>query len=104
MTDLVPLARLKAHLSLTPGDTLHDDYLAGLLASAVRTVELETGYHISGGAESLGKRDLPVAAQAVLLLAATWFTNRESVVVGGTPAKLPHGVEMLLNLIRVPVI
>lgn len=40
----------------------------------------------------------PVLKHAILFLAAHWFRNRESVVVGTISSDLPQGIEMLLSL------
>lgn len=42
--------------------------------------------------------------QAVLMLIAQWFDTRATVNIGGTVTPLPHGVEEILRLYRIPVI
>ncbi|ALK09501.1 head-tail connector protein [Blastochloris viridis] len=84
---------LKAHANIT-GDA-DDAVLARLLAAATKHVERVLGFPLDDTDE------LPEGApadleQAVYLLAAHWFENRETALVGLTTQPLPFGVADIL--------
>lgn len=60
-------------------------------------VRYMAGYAETGESPSDYRANIPRAIrQAVLMLIGSWYEHRESVVVGQTPAEVPHGVESLL--------
>lgn len=88
------IALLKAHLNIvgTEDDTLLSQKLAAAEAFA-------TSY-----CGETFTDPLPAAVeQAVLMLAAHWYENREAAVVGATASTIPFGVHQLLSPHRVQV-
>jgi hypothetical protein len=84
---------LKAHANIT-GEA-DDAVLTRLLAAATKHVERQLGYALDDTGE------LPDGApadleHAVYLLAAHWFENRETALVGLTAQPLPFGVADIL--------
>ncbi|SNX75275.1 gp6-like head-tail connector protein [Cereibacter ovatus] len=81
---IVDLGQLKAHLNIT--DLLGDEddaLLSDKLDAAQGHIERPVGYKIDsrfGGADQ--EPVPPSLAQAVLMLAAWWYDQRESAVVG----------------------
>ncbi len=57
---------------------------------------IEITYVCGYGANAVPKR----WEQAVLLLAAHWYENREATITGSTQKSIPFGVESLINLDR----
>ncbi|SFZ82420.1 uncharacterized phage protein (possible DNA packaging)/phage conserved hypothetical protein, phiE125 gp8 family [Devosia enhydra] len=87
----VDLTLAKAHMNITGSgdDTIITHYIAA--ADAQVTSQLGTGVD-----------DIPEAIfdQAVLMLAAHWYENREAVVVGLSAAFLPMGVAEIIREYR----
>ncbi len=97
MADVVTLDALKGQVRIDPDDGSEDALLVPILAAAVRAVENRTGRVFEGDSDTIGAADVPAANMAVLMLAAHWYRNRETVVVGASPAELPMGVEYLIT-------
>jgi len=93
----VDLASLKAHCNVTGTDD--DAVLTRLLSAASKHVENVLGYDLDDTDE------LPEGApadleQAVLMLAADWYENREATLVGVTAQEVPFGVARILDEYR----
>ena len=84
-----------ASLALAYGATSWPTPITG--ADAVR-VRYTAGYGPAPG-------DVPMPIrQAILLFIGHWFANRETVLIGQTPAQLPIAAEALLSAYRVPIL
>lgn len=80
------LTDLKAQLVIEASDD--DAFLTRLLAAAKAYIEGEVGYALDDAPADL--------EQAVLLTAAHWFENRESVVTGTIATSMPFGVAQIV--------
>lgn len=89
---MTPLALVRAHLNLEP-DPADDALLTHYLDAAEAWV---SGYIGTPFAAS------PLATQAVLMLAAHQFENREAVTFGN-PYSLPFGIHDLLSPLKARV-
>jgi hypothetical protein len=74
-----------------------DAYLVTLLEAACFAVEKHARIKIDQGNEFCTH---PLTIQAVKILVATWYKNRESNVTGLSVTELPHTFEYLIKLIR----
>lgn len=89
------LGEMRAHLNLTASQTLDDDLIVRKLKAAQEHVERELGYKIEeeypdGAPETL--------KEAIYQLAAWWYDQRETAIVGVTAMQIPFGVrEILIN-------
>ncbi|QUS39060.1 phage gp6-like head-tail connector protein [Tardiphaga alba] len=81
------LALVKKHLNIT-FDT-DDELLRGYIKAA-------EAYLIAHTRDDLFCREDPDVDQAVLLLAAHYYANREATMVGATVATLPFGVREVI--------
>jgi hypothetical protein len=89
------LADLKSQLNII--DDADDTLLAGKLAAAVAFTKNEIGSE-----DPLAYDDAPAdLQQAILLLAAHWYENREASVIGLTAIDLPLGYRDILQSHRV---
>lgn len=77
MAEPVTLAEIKVHLRLDAGVSGEDSYLDGLIVAARRSVELRTSRSIVAEEPTLIGDDLVSARQAMLLMVANWYLNRE---------------------------
>lgn len=84
------LDQLKAHLNIT--DTNDDLLLTDILSAATSYVE---GF--TGSIDAMLPAPPPELYQAVKLLAAFWYENRESAAYGSTPVEAPFGFWSLVN-------
>jgi len=91
MTEPVTLDEIKLYLRIDDDVTGEDGYLAGLIVSARRAVEMRTRRSIVGDEPGLTGDDLIAAKQAMLLLMGHWYANREG------DAKEPIQVSWLLD-------
>lgn len=94
MIDAVTLEQLKAQVR---ADDSEDGLLQIMLAASIRTIENRTGRTFADSDSPIAPADAQVAQMAVLLLAAHWFRNRETVAVGVTSSELPMSVEYLIT-------
>lgn len=94
MIDVVTLEELKAQVR---ADDSEDGLLKIMLAASIRTIENRTGRTFADGDSPIAAADADVARMAVLLLAAHWFRNRETVSVGVMASELPMSVEYLIT-------
>jgi hypothetical protein len=78
VTTVVALPDIKRNLRLLESATDEDAHIELLLAAAIRTVELETSRTMRGEDPTLTGEDLDLANQAVQLLVAFWYANREA--------------------------
>lgn len=93
--NLMSLDELKEHLNIDKCYFDDDAYLVTLMQTAELAVEKHARIRIKDGCF-----DRPLAVQAVKLLAATWYKNRENSVTGTIVAELPYTFEYLIKLIR----
>lgn len=94
MAEPVSLDALKVQLRLDLSYVDEDGPLAGLIVAARRTVEKVINQTIVGAAPTLPADDLPVVQQAILMLAAYWYDQRD-----GAAAE-PASVMALLRPLR----
>jgi hypothetical protein len=106
MAEPVTLDQLKKQLQILPADTEEDEFLGSLILAARRACEKRTGASVASEAPTLtDPADLAVFSQAVKMLAAHWYTNREAFVPGQTvAAEMPLAVQWLLDPYRVLVV
>jgi hypothetical protein len=99
---IVDLDLMKAHLNITDDLGTGDDALiAAKIAAAQDHVERLLGYRIEATYGGDGQDPLPPSlVQAVQLLAAHWYENRETVIVGVSAQAIPHGVWEIVNEYR----
>jgi uncharacterized phage protein (predicted DNA packaging) len=98
----VTLSTAKAHLNVTTSDD--DALLTAQIAAAQRFVEHMLGFTFEAATDDPPEGDpwadgIPADIdQAVLLLAAHWYENREATLVGVSAQPLPFGVaEIIAN-------
>lgn len=88
---------LKAHLNLTADedDELDDAVLPRVLAAAQAHCERILGYKMN---DQISLPDgIPAdLEQAVLMVAAHWFSEREAVLIGVSAQELPFGATQIL--------
>jgi len=91
------LSDLKEHCRVT--GSLDDALLTRLLSAATKHVERLLGFALDN------EDELPAGApadleNAVLMLAAHWYENREATLVGVSAQELPAGVAAVVNEYR----
>jgi hypothetical protein len=77
---------------------LEDGFDAPLLERLLETAEGHVANLI--GATELPDPLPPTITQAILMVAAFWYENREAATVGGSPYVVPFGVHELLQPYR----
>lgn len=78
MTDPVSLADVRLQLRLSDDDVAEDKLLIGYIAAAKRVCVSQTGFSFAEGApRAPSADDLAVIAQAMLMMVAHWYENRE---------------------------
>lgn len=97
----VTIEMVKQQLNLE-GVTGEDAYLGLLLSAATRSIELKTNRTIGGDAPTLTGDDLALAEQAILLLVATWYANREAATADARsmPAEMPLSLSWIIDQLR----
>jgi hypothetical protein len=93
----VSLNQLKQQLNIEVDNATDDDLLSKLIGAATAHVGQELGFAVDDADEfPAGTPD--DVAQAVLLIAAHWYENREATVIGaaGGAVSLPIGVRDIL--------
>lgn len=86
-------ATLREHLNGVP-DT--DDVLTRLLGASTAHIERLLGYKLTD-IEQLPEGPPADLEQAVLMLAADWYENREASLVGVSAQPIPFGVREIVN-------
>lgn len=87
----VTLAEAKLHLRINSGDGSEDTLIQDLIDTATEYCENYTGKKLADGVPKTIK-------QALLLLIAHWYTNREAVVASNAvPREVELTVRTLLN-------
>lgn len=94
MAEPVSVAQLEAQLRLPVGGSGEADYLATLIIAARRMAERSTDRKIVGDEPTITGDDRAMASQAILMLAAHWYYNREA------GDAMPVAVEALLWPLR----
>jgi len=94
MTAYIDIDDLKVHLNIDKDYTDEDTYLLNLWEAACAAIERYIDHPLD---DYLEDGQLPADMEhAAKLLVATWYQNRESVAYG-TPVKVPHTLEFLLQ-------
>ena len=88
----VTLAEAKLHLRINPGDNSEDGLIEDLITTAREFCENYTG-------KELANAEVPkTVKQALLLLVAHWYNNREAVISSNViPREVDLTVRALLN-------
>ena len=102
MAEIVTLEGLKEQLNFTPDQGVDDDNLLRRdLAAAQNYIESLLGFVIT---EVYGGTDQDPVPPALILViyqtAASWYENREAVLVGVNAQELPFGVWPIVNEFR----
>jgi hypothetical protein len=95
----ITLDQAKKHLNLDDCFCEDDDYIIQLIDVAEATVEENICRKLSDMEGDDGVIPSPLC-HAILLLVGNFYSNREPVVVGATPSKLPLSFEHLISLYR----
>lgn len=90
MAEPVSVAQLEAQLRFPVGGSGEAAFLGALLVAARRLAERHTDRVIVGDEPTITGDDLAVVSQAILMLAAHWYYNREA------EDAIPGAVMMLL--------
>lgn len=92
VTEPVTLAEAKLHLRINPGDDSEDGLIKDLITAAREFCENYTG-------KELANVEVPkTIKQALFLLIAHWYNNREAVVAANVvPREVELTVRALLN-------
>lgn len=78
MTDPISLADARLQLRLSEDDVAEDKLLTGYIAAAKRVCVSQTGFSFTEGApRAPSADDLAVIAQAMMMMVAHWYENRE---------------------------
>lgn len=89
---------VKQQLRLDPGDASENALIQGYLDAAIAHVEQHCDRRIVDGTPA-GPDEMAMTKdveQAVLLLVAHWYSNREAAVIGAASAQVQLGFERLL--------
>jgi hypothetical protein len=78
MAEPVSVAQLEAQLRFPVGGSGEAAYLATLIFAARRMAERHTDRVIVGDEPTITGDDMAIASQAILMLAAHWYYNREA--------------------------
>lgn len=98
---MVSLAELKTQARLEQDTNDEDGLLSILIVAARRACELHTGKIVVGDEPTIvADDDLAVFAQAVMMLAAHWYANREGAGAGTAAHEMPPAVRGLLEPFR----
>lgn len=99
---IVTLEDMKAQLNLTDDIGNADDALiTGKIEAAQNHIERLLGFSIEATFGGAGQDAIPPALmQAVFMLAAHWYENREASLVGVSGQYIPHGVWEIVNEYR----
>jgi hypothetical protein len=91
---IVTTAELREQLNLTDGLGEGDDALLDRKAAAAQDhIERLLGFKIE---ETYPDTVPPALKEAVLMLAADWYENREATLVGVSAQELPFGVQAIV--------
>lgn len=95
----VTLEEAKLHLRINPGDNSEDGLVGDIITAAREYCENYTGRVFVGDeAEEVPK----MVKQAMLLLIAHWYNNREAVTVSNMiPREMEMAVRVMLNQFKV---
>ncbi|MCB1511524.1 MAG: head-tail connector protein [Hyphomicrobiaceae bacterium] len=93
----VTLADMKAHLNVTTSDD--DDLISDQISSAEAHLAAWLGFDLDDAEEFPSGRPADLD-QAVKMLAAHWYENREGTMVGQTVMDIPFAVEEVIRNYR----
>ncbi|HEV7285920.1 MAG TPA: head-tail connector protein [Kaistia sp.] len=88
------LTALKQHCNIL--DDADNDVLTRVLAAASAHVERQLGYKLTD-TEQFPEGAPADVEQAILMLAAHWFENREASIVGVTAQSVPFGFDEIIR-------
>lgn len=88
------LATLKQHCNVT--DAADDLMFNGLLIAAAAQTAADLGFAVDDSVEFPGGTPADVE-HAILMLAAHWYENRETTLVGVTAQSVPFGYEDIVR-------
>lgn len=96
---IVSLEEMKEQLGITPDMGAVDDALiTRKIAASQEHIERLLGYKI---ADNFAPEEVPASLhEAVCQLAAWWYEQRESALIGVNAAEIPHGVWSIVNEYR----
>ena len=96
---IVSVAEIKEVLNLSDDlGTADDALLAQILAAAQAHLERQLGFRIADRFGAAGQDPVPPdLVQAVSLLAAHWFENREGSLIGVSAQSLPFGIDEIVS-------
>lgn len=102
MAEPVTLSDIKVHLRLDESATDEDPYLTAMIVAARRTCEARICRSIADPVAPLTEDDQFVLCQAIRLIVAAWYANREGVSTDARtmPVELPLAVTWLLEPLR----
>lgn len=96
---IIDLDQIKAQLRIDDSD--NDDVLEQKIAAAQNHLERLLGFKIEETYGGDGQDPIPPAlTECVLQLAAHWYENRQSVLVGETGQEMPIGFADVVNEFR----
>ena len=90
----ITLEQIKAHLNIDPDFTDDDEYLMSLADVAIKAIENHIDHSIEQFCHD-GVLEAPLQ-HAALLLIATWYMQRESIVLSRSTHVPPHCLDYLL--------
>lgn len=94
----IDLATMKGHLRVDPDDESEDGLIQGYIEAAKMHVAMHCDRRLvdgePGSPDEMGLT--PDVEQAILLLVAHWYANREAVVTGTIASQVQLGVDRLL--------
>ena len=94
MVDPISLADVRRQIRLDDDDVSEDPLLTGYMVAARRVCVSQTGFSLAdGAANGPSADDVDVIAQAMLMMVAHWYENRED-------SEPPAMALWLLGLIR----
>lgn len=95
---IVTLNEMRQHLNFTDSQTMDDELIERQLSSAQDLIERLLGYEIE--VEFKGVTVPASLKLCVCILAAHWYANRESSLVGVTAQEIPFGVREIVREYR----
>lgn len=93
------LMTVKKHLLVDDSFKDDDQYISRLIEVAENAVEVNLDIALYELEDRQGNLPSPII-HAMLLMIGTLYNNRESVIVGVTPAELPLGYNYLIGLYK----
>ncbi|MDR2791679.1 MAG: head-tail connector protein [Tannerellaceae bacterium] len=95
----VTVTQAKKHLQVEEVFLDDDAYIAELIDVSERAVEKHICHSLSSFVDADGKLEAPLR-QAILIMVANFYTNREAVAFGVSTHEVPLSVHYLLSMYR----